>query len=127
MSATPIPRTLALMLYGDLDISVLDESPAGRLPVKTSLIPSSKRGDMYNFLAKQAAEAIRKARNLIPIIDADGKITGEGLRLNDPGVKTVDAGAVQLNLSWVSRRPSTKMYQKLDRVHISILRAKDKI
>ncbi|HRX57365.1 MAG TPA: ATP-dependent DNA helicase RecG [Eubacteriales bacterium] len=59
MSATPIPRTLALILYGDLDISVIDELPPGRKPVKTSVIPAGKRADMYAYLAKQAGEGVQ--------------------------------------------------------------------
>lgn len=55
MSATPIPRTLAILLYGDLDISVLDEVPPGRKPVKTSCIPKRRRRDMYDYVARQAA------------------------------------------------------------------------
>ena len=53
MSATPIPRTLALILYGDLDISVLDEMPAGRQPVQTRAIASEQREVAYGFLKKQ--------------------------------------------------------------------------
>ena len=59
MSATPIPRTLALILYGDLDISVIDELPPGRKPIKTSVIPVSKRDDMYAYLASQAKEGVQ--------------------------------------------------------------------
>lgn len=59
MSATPIPRTLALILYGDLDISVIDELPPGRKPVKTSVIRESKRDDMYRYLATQAKEGVQ--------------------------------------------------------------------
>ena len=55
MSATPIPRTLGLLLYGDLDISVLDELPPGRQPVKTYAVGSEKRKAMYGFLEKQIA------------------------------------------------------------------------
>lgn len=55
MSATPIPRTLGLLLYGDLDISVLDELPPGRQPVKTWFITGRKRRDMYGFLDQQIA------------------------------------------------------------------------
>ena len=50
MSATPIPRTLGLLIYGDLDISVLDELPPGRKPVKTRCITGEKRRDLYGFL-----------------------------------------------------------------------------
>ncbi len=53
MSATPIPRTLGLLMYGDLDISVLDELPPGRKPIKTWFINGKKRRDMYGFLDKQ--------------------------------------------------------------------------
>lgn len=56
MSATPIPRTLALMIYGDLDISVLDELPPGRRPVQTFLIHSDLRQRMYGFVRKQVQE-----------------------------------------------------------------------
>ncbi len=59
MSATPIPRTLALIIYGDLDISVIDELPPGRIPVKTSIIPENKREDMYRYIAKQAKEGVQ--------------------------------------------------------------------
>ena len=55
MSATPIPRTLGLLLYGDLDISVLDELPPGRKPIRTWFITGRKRRDMYGFLEKQIA------------------------------------------------------------------------
>ena len=55
MSATPIPRTLGLLFYGDLDISVLDELPPGRQPVKTWFITGRKRRDMYGFLDQQIA------------------------------------------------------------------------
>ena len=55
MSATPIPRSLALILYGDLDISAVDELPPGRTPVKTHIVPDSKRDGLYDFIRKQAA------------------------------------------------------------------------
>ena len=53
-SATPIPRSLTLVLYGDLSISILDEMPPGRTPVKTHIVPESKRNSMYEFIRKQA-------------------------------------------------------------------------
>ena len=53
MSATPIPRTLGLLIYGDLDISILDELPPGRTPVKTRCITGKKRGALYGFLDRE--------------------------------------------------------------------------
>ena len=53
MSATPIPRTLGLLIYGDLDISILDELPPGRKPVKTRCITEKKRRDLYGFLDRE--------------------------------------------------------------------------
>lgn len=55
MTATPIPRTLAMTLYGDLDVSVLDEMPPGRKPVQTMLIGEGKRAAMYNFMRREIA------------------------------------------------------------------------
>ena len=68
MSATPIPRTLALLMFGDLDISILDELPPGRTPVKTYAITGKKRADMYGFLKAQLA-AGRQAYIVCPVID----------------------------------------------------------
>lgn len=53
MSATPIPRTLAIILYGDLDISIMDEMPASRLPVKNCVVGSDSRGTAYRFIEKE--------------------------------------------------------------------------
>ena len=68
MSATPIPRTLGLLMFGDLDISILDELPPGRTPVKTYAITGQKRADMYGFLKAQLA-AGRQAYIVCPVID----------------------------------------------------------
>ncbi|MYD92357.1 MAG: ATP-dependent DNA helicase RecG [Chloroflexi bacterium] len=68
MSATPIPRTLALTVYGDLDVSVLRELPRGRRPVKTSFVPNHRRGDAYAFIRREVA-AGRQAFIVFPIIE----------------------------------------------------------
>ncbi len=56
MSATPIPRTLALLMFADLDISVLDELPPGRTPIKTRMVSADKRRDMFGFLGSEIAK-----------------------------------------------------------------------
>jgi ATP-dependent DNA helicase RecG len=68
MTATPIPRTLALTLYGDLDVSVLDELPPGRRPVTTVTRPESKRGKIYEFLRKQI-RAGRQVYVVCPLVE----------------------------------------------------------
>ena len=68
MTATPIPRTLALTLYGDLDISVLDELPPGRSPIVTRCVSDERAGEVWAFLRKQVA-AGRQAYVVYPVID----------------------------------------------------------
>ncbi len=68
MSATPIPRTLALILYGDLDVSVVDELPPGRTPVKTRVVPEEKRTAMYGFLREEVAKG-RQGYVVCPLVD----------------------------------------------------------
>ena len=68
MSATPIPRTLSLILYGDLDISVIDELPKGRKPVKTRVVPESKRQGMYGFLRSEV-KAGRQVYVVCPLVE----------------------------------------------------------
>ncbi|OQA45640.1 MAG: ATP-dependent DNA helicase RecG [Bacteroidetes bacterium ADurb.Bin302] len=72
MTATPIPRTLAMTLYGDLDVSVIDELPPGRKPVQTDHIYEDKRGLMYRFLRRQM-EAGRQIYVVFPLIQESEK------------------------------------------------------
>lgn len=75
MSATPIPRTLGLLMYGDLDISILDELPPGRKPVKTCCITGKKRADLYGFLDREI-DSGRQVYIVCPAIEDAG---GSGL------------------------------------------------
>lgn len=68
MTATPIPRTLALILYGDLDISIIDELPPGRKKVLTYAVDSSMRERVYNFIRKQVAEG-RQVYIVCPLVE----------------------------------------------------------
>lgn len=68
MTATPIPRTLALTLYGDLDLSVLDEMPQGRQRISTFVVPNLKRNDAYKFIEKQIQNG-RQAFIITPFIE----------------------------------------------------------
>ena len=70
MSATPIPRTLALAMFGDLDVSVVDELPPGRMPVKTRIVPEEKRKEMYLFLREQVEQG-RQAYVVCPLVEED--------------------------------------------------------
>ena len=71
MSATPIPRTLGLLMYGDLDISILDELPPGRKPVKTRCITGKKRADLYGFLDREI-DSGRQVYIVCPAIEDAG-------------------------------------------------------
>ena len=77
MSATPIPRTLAFIIYGDLDLSILDEMPKGRLPVKTYLIDPPKRERAYGFIRKHL-DAGEQAYVVCPLVE-QGENSPEGL------------------------------------------------
>ena len=92
MSATPIPRTLALIIYGDLDVSVIDELPPGRFPVTTLLVGEDKRARMYGFVRKQVGEG-RQVYIVCPAVEENGGGWEDG-----PGMdlKAVTAYAAQL-------------------------------
>jgi ATP-dependent DNA helicase RecG len=72
MTATPIPRTLALTAYADLDLSVIDEMPPGRAPVKTRIVESAKREAMYQFIRQELQDG-KRAYLLYPLIEETEK------------------------------------------------------
>ncbi len=91
MSATPIPRTLALMVYGDLDVSVIDQLPAGRLPVDTFVVGEDKRQRMYGFVRKLVGEG-RQVYMVCPTVEENPDAGEEGL----PDLKAVTTYAKTL-------------------------------
>lgn len=78
MSATPIPRTLAIIIYGDLDISVIDELPANRLPIKNCVVNTGYRKKAYDFIKKEVA-AGRQAYVICPMVEASEMIEAENV------------------------------------------------
>ena len=87
MSATPIPRTLALIIYGDLEVSVIDELPPGRTPVETYVVGEDKRQRMYRFVRKLVGQG-RQAYLVCPAVEegeeSPGEPGGEGLKAAVP-------------------------------------------
>ncbi len=78
MSATPIPRTLAIILYGDLDISVIDQVPASRLPIKNCVVGPDYRKKAYDFIAGQTAQG-RQAYVICPMVEPSEMIEAENV------------------------------------------------
>ncbi len=91
MSATPIPRTLALIIYGDLDVSVLDELPPGRRPIATFAVNSSKRERAYGYVKKHLDEG-RQAYIVCPLVEEGEE--GSDLAAATETVDTLQNGAL---------------------------------
>ena len=92
MTATPIPRTLALSLYGDLDVSILDELPPGRTPIATRRVPEERSGDVWDFVRKQVAQG-RQAYIVYPVIEGSSDDRPELDFSHDDRVPTDSASA----------------------------------
>lgn len=104
MSATPIPRSLALIMYGDLDISVIDELPPGRLPVDTLIVNDSKRDDAYDFIKKQL-DAGYQAYIVCPLIEDDEE--------SDLELRSVEKFAEELSQNAFAGRKTEFLHGKL--------------
>ena len=78
MSATPIPRTLAIILYGDLDISIIDEMPKNRLPIKNCVVDTEYREKAYAFMKKQVAEG-RQCYIICPMVEESESLEAENV------------------------------------------------
>ncbi len=107
MTATPIPRTLALTVYGDMDVSVIDELPPGRTPIVTRRTTEDKAGEVWDFVRKQVTLG-RQAYLVYPVIEGDREDQPQldfALELDEPGTKKTRAKA--------KLRSATEMYEEL--------------
>ena len=95
MSATPIPRTLALIVYGDLDVSVIDQLPPGRTPIETYVVREDKRARMYQFVRKQVAQG-RQVYLICPAVEETTEEDAVGSTLPAMDLKAVTTYARQL-------------------------------
>ncbi len=105
MTATPIPRTLALALYGDLDISIIDQMPEGRQVVQTEVIPPENRHQAYKFIASQINEG-RQAFVICPLIDTKKKDLSEA---------ALEFDLTQTELFETEKKSATQEYEKLSK------------
>ncbi len=122
MSATPIPRTLAIILYGDLHISVLDELPAKRLPIKNCVVGTSYRDTAYRFIEKEV-NAGRQAYVICPMVE-----TGEMEELEDvmsyaDRLKAILPPSIQVASLHGKMRPAEKnrIMEQFEAHHIDVL------
>ena len=122
MSATPIPRTLALMLYGDLDISVVDELPPGRRPVKTRVVSEKKREDMYRFIRDEVAQG-RQAYLVCPLVSESEAIEAENAQDMYERLREGPLKGLSLGLTWGAQPRDEKeaVISAFSRGEISVL------
>lgn len=108
MSATPIPRTLALILYGDLDVSVVDELPPGRTPVKTRIVPQGKRAAMYGFLRDEVAKG-RQGYVVCPLVEESEMLEDvRSAKETYDGLVHGELHGLRVGLTWGSQKPDEK-------------------
>jgi len=108
MTATPIPRTLALTVYGDLDLSLIDEMPANRKKIKTIIVEPSQRKDAYEFIKKEVAGG-KGVFVIFPKIDSTASKLKESLEKNGPITGSVTESFVPQNYLVPSRFGGTRI------------------
>lgn len=116
MTATPIPRTLSLILYGDLDISIIDELPPHRKPVKTYAVDESMRERVYNFIQKTVMEG-RQAYIICPLVEESEEIEAEAAmslaqRLAEKDLKGLSIGLVHGKMKWKDKEKVMNDFSK---------------
>ena len=108
MSATPIPRTLAIIVYGDLDISIIDELPAMRLPIKNCVVGTSYRPKAYTFIERQVREG-RQAYVICPMVEESEGADGENVTDYTAHLKEVFPGDITVEMLHGKMKPKEKM------------------
>jgi ATP-dependent DNA helicase RecG len=107
MSATPIPRTLAIIMYGDLDISVIDELPANRLPIANCVVGTDYRPNAYDFMQKQIAQG-RQVYVICPTVEYSEAIEGENVIEYAEKLKRIMPPSVQIEFLHGRMKPIEK-------------------
>lgn len=107
MSATPIPRTLALILYGDLDVSVVDELPPGRTPVATRIVPEDKREGLYQFIRQKVA-AGEQAYLVCPLVEESERVEAKDAQATYRELSAGPLKGLRLGLTWGTQPPAEK-------------------
>lgn len=107
MSATPIPRTLAMILYGDMDISVMDEKPRNRLPIKNALVDIEYRGKAYSFIRKQVEEG-HQAYVICPMVEESEISEGENVQDYAKILRTVLPSSIHVGVLHGKMKPDEK-------------------
>ena len=95
MSATPIPRTLAIILYGDLDISIIDELPANRQPIKNCVVDTSYRPKAYSFIQRQVQEG-RQVYIICPMVEESEGLDAENVLDYTSKIKSIFPSNIQI-------------------------------
>jgi len=107
MTATPIPRTLSLVLYGDLDVSVIDALPPDRKPIKTYAVNDAMRERIYNFIRKNVAEG-RQAYIVCPLVEESEQIEAESAEELAERIRENELKGLRVGLIHGKLRPSEK-------------------
>ena len=117
MSATPIPRTLSLTIYGDLDVSIIDEMPKNRKPIKTILRGETKLPDIYKFIIDKSKEGYQSFI-VYPLVEESEKLELKAAQtyyeeLSETFLKDVKVGLIHGRMSWQEKE--TVMFQFLNK------------
>lgn len=107
MSATPIPRTLAIILYGDLDISIIDELPAKRLPIKNCVVGTSYRSKAYSFIEKQVQMG-RQAYVICPMVEESEGLEAENVTDYARKLQEILPGEIKVEILHGKMKPKEK-------------------